>query len=263
MDSKRVYFRYRDPSFSINNMPLNDVEISQLKSAIDTLSQFKGMPQFEWMDELIPKLHNGIVDNKKEKGIIQFDSNQYLKGIEHLGAIYNAIYNKRVLEVLYQPFGLEAFKVIFHAYCLKQYNGRWFAIGFSEEAGKADWKLALDRIISIHELTKKYRKNSEIDWTEYFEDIIGVTIPEDGDVEDVVLMFSPSSARYVESKPIHGSQKPTWKSDGSLEIKLNLKLNYELESVILSFGENVEVLKPAKLKKTIAERLSHARSKYK
>ena len=59
-DGKRVYYRYTDLSFSINNMPLNEIEINQLKDAVDILSQFKGMPQFEWMNELLPKLKQGI-----------------------------------------------------------------------------------------------------------------------------------------------------------------------------------------------------------
>lgn len=55
-DGKKVYYRYVDMSFSINNMPLNEIEINQLKAALDILTQFKGMPQFEWINELVPKL---------------------------------------------------------------------------------------------------------------------------------------------------------------------------------------------------------------
>ena len=54
---KKFCYRYFDPKFSINNMPLNELEINHLKSAIDILSQFKGMPQFEWMNETLTKLH--------------------------------------------------------------------------------------------------------------------------------------------------------------------------------------------------------------
>ena len=49
-DGRKVYYRYADLSFSINKMPLNEIEINQLKDTIDLLSQFKGMPQFEWMN---------------------------------------------------------------------------------------------------------------------------------------------------------------------------------------------------------------------
>jgi hypothetical protein len=42
-DGKRVYYRYADNSFSINNMPLNEMEVNQLRAAMDILSQFKGI----------------------------------------------------------------------------------------------------------------------------------------------------------------------------------------------------------------------------
>lgn len=90
-DSRRVFYRYSDTSFSINNMPLNEMEIGQLKSAVDILSQFKGMPQFEWIHELVHKLQQGASLEEEKKTIIEFDSNQYLKGIENLGVLLSAI----------------------------------------------------------------------------------------------------------------------------------------------------------------------------
>ena len=49
---KRIY-RYEDLNFSILNAPLNEVEIDQFQSAIQVLSQFEGMPQFEGIQEII------------------------------------------------------------------------------------------------------------------------------------------------------------------------------------------------------------------
>ena len=92
-DGKRVFYRYINTDFSINNMPLNEVEINQLQSAADILSQFKGMPQFEWVNELVPKLKQGMAAKEAAATIIEFDNNQYLKGIEHLGPLHNALNN--------------------------------------------------------------------------------------------------------------------------------------------------------------------------
>ncbi len=47
-DGHKVYFKYEDKNFSINNQPLNETEENQLIEALLTLSRFKGMPQFEW-----------------------------------------------------------------------------------------------------------------------------------------------------------------------------------------------------------------------
>ena len=262
-DGKKVYYRYINMSFSINNMPLNEVEINQLKAAVDILSQFKGMPQFEWVNELVPKLQQGIPSNEVSAPIMEFDSNQYLKGIEHLGSLHNAIFYKKVLSISYQPFeNAVPFDVVIHPYFLKQYNNRWFLFGYNPEKQKYDWNLAIDRIISINETQGKYQKNNNIDWQEYFEDIIGVTKPINAETEKVVLHFKGRTGNYMETKPLHGSQKPKWIDNNTLEITLDIIINYELERLILSYADSVAVLQPTTLANAIKSRLGEALKQY-
>ena len=257
-EGKKVYYRYTNQSFSINDMPLNEVEINQLQSALDILSQFKGMPQFEWVNELLPKLRQGMASNEASAMIIEFDSNQYLKGIENLGAIHNAIYYKKVLEINYQPFENEKpFVVTIHPSFLKQYNNRWFLFGYNPEQKKYDWNLAIDRIKGIKEIKGKYEKNT-IDWTVYFEDIIGVTKPVDGLVQKVTLNFYGKTGNYMETKPVHGSQKSKWLDKNILEVNLEVIINYEFERLLLSYADSVKVIKPMALKNSVKNRLRRA-----
>jgi predicted DNA-binding transcriptional regulator YafY len=245
-------------------MPLNEMEINQLKAAVDILSQFKGMPQFEWMNELVPKLKQGIASEEAATTIIEFDSNQYLKGIEHLGDLHNAIFYKKVLTISYQPFESEMpFDVVIHPYFLKQYNNRWFLFGYNPEKGKYDWNLAIDRIVSVKEINNIYHNNSKIDWQEYFEDIIGVTKPIDAEIENVVLHFNGKTGKYIETKPLHGSQKkPKWLNDNTVEITLSVMINYELESLILSYADNVAIIQPQSLIDKLKNRLLTALNQY-
>ena len=262
-ESKKVYYRYADTNFSINDMPLNEIEIVQLRDAIDILSQFKGMPQFEWVNELIPKLNQGICTYEAKDTIIEFDSNQYLKGIEFIGELHNAILYKKPLTISYKPFTSEIhYDVDFHPYYLKQYNNRWFIFGYNPLNDKSDWNLALDRIISIKELKSKYIKNTTINWNEYFEDIIGVTKPENDKVENVILQFNKSTGNYIFSKPLHGSQKSKWINNNTLEISLNLIVNYEFERLILSYVDSITIIKPKKLISSIKSKLQSALEKY-
>ena len=261
---KKMFYRYTDTNFSINNMPLNELEINQLKSAIDIVSQFKGMPQFEWVNELIPKLKQGIAKDEKSTPIIEFENNENLKGIEHLGALYNAILYKKILKIVYQPFVDEKSQLLtFHPYFLKQYNNRWFVFGYNPENGKFNWNLALDRIESIAEQIGKFQKNTEIDWRYYFEDIIGVTKPLEAEEEKVILEFYGITGKYIESKPLHGSQKSNWIDTNTLEVKLELIINYEFERVILSYADTVKVLKPITLANSIKKRIKSANALYK
>jgi predicted DNA-binding transcriptional regulator YafY len=258
-EGKKVYYRYIDKNFSINNMPLNEIEINQLHLAINVLTQFKGMPQFEWIHELLTKLKQGISSEQNHSIIIDFDNNQNLKGIDNLGVLYNAIFYKKVLNISYQPFENEdSINLVIHPYYLKQYNNRWFLFGLNEEYKKYDWNLALDRIINIKETQKKYNENDQINWVDYFEDIVGVTKPIDKISEKVVLYFYGKTGKYIETKPIHGSQKSKWIDANTLSVELDIIINYEIERLILSYAENVKVISPSNLVNQNKLRLENA-----
>lgn len=252
---KRCYYRYSDLSFSITNQPLNMVEAEQLKSALIIMSRFSGVPQFEWVDELIPQLESQFDLKHREHSIMSFESNQYLKGKEFISKLFTAINNKQVIYVTYKDFKHnEAYTFNFHPYYLKQYNSRWFVFGRNHESGKLDQNVALDRIVSIEETALKFIE-CDIIWDEYFDDFIGVSKPEGADLEKIELLFTPSLAPYIVTKPIHSSQIDKQVEDGLL-VKIEVIPNYELEQLILSYGEGVKVLSPDYLIQKIKSRIS-------
>jgi len=253
---RKVYYRYEDSTFSINNQPLNESEAEQIKSALQIFSRFSGTPQFEWVNEMIPMLESrfGLVDRKKE--VISFESNIDLKGLDYLIPLFNAITNERVLKIMYMDFkSKNPYEIILHPYYLKQSNNRWFLLGLNEKQNQL-YTLALDRIESIEETNNPY-KPTEIDWDDYFYDMIGVTRFVGEEPKEVILRFSPEVAPYVITKPFHPTQINKIDSTG-LEIKIKVILNYELERDILSFGEKVTVVSPIELKERISKRLKKA-----
>lgn len=261
-DGRVKLYRYSDPSFSINSQPLSDQEAISIKNAIEILSRFQGLPQFEQISEIIPALHDRFgTKNSGADTIIEFSSNKYLEGLEHLTPVYNAITNQRVLDVSYQDFrSAEPYDIIIHPYFLKQYNNRWFLFGLNERRGIETWNLPLDRIKSVKETTIEFKPTS-MNWKEYFDDFIGVTKKE-GEVETVELLFAPEQAPYILTKPIHDTQKKKFHDERGLLVTIEVIPNFELEKLILSFGERVNVLSPNFLRNTIAERLSKASSIY-
>jgi len=258
---RRVYYRYENLDFSINNQPLNDSEAEQIKSALQILSRFSGSPQFEWVNELIPRLESkfGLIERKKE--VIKFESNVDLKGLNHLTPLFNAIINERVLSVKYKDFkSSEAYEVTFHPYYLKQYNNRWFAFGLNPYKGAPNWNLALDRILEISETNLEYEA-SQTDWEEYFYDLVGVSRPMGLEPQEIILKFSPEVSPYVITKPIHPSQKSKNGPTG-LEVRIKVIPNFELQKLILSYGEQVEVISPTDLRECISNRLTSANRLY-
>lgn len=263
-DGHRVYYRYSDIAFSINNQPLNETEENQLREALLTLSRFKGMPQFEWIDEMTARLDSGLGLSKNNSNkIIEFDQNNYLNGLEFITPVYNAILYQKVLTIHYVSFKKEEKQTfVFHPYFLKQFNNRWFMFGKNDVSGYTI-NLALDRITSIHENRKKYVPNTEINFDEYFEDIVGVSVANEPVLQKIVLKVANSLYPYIKSKPIHGSQKVKEKQLSNTIITLDLIPNYELESLILSYGEGVEVLGPKSLRNKIEKRLELCLGNYK
>jgi len=259
---KKVYYRYSDLNFSINNQPLSETEANQIKSTLMIMSRFTGTPQFEWINEIIPVLEDKLGLVGQDNQVIEFDSNLDLKGLNFLTPLFNAVINKRVLKIKYKDFkNPEPYNIIFHPYYLKQYNNRWFSIGLNEETQKPNWTIALDRIEDVEETDSNYQP-CNIDWQEYFDDIIGVTRPDNVDVQEVKLKFTPQQAPYILTKPIHPTQKHKYDETG-LEVRIEVIPNYELESLILSFGENVRVVAPEDLRDRVLERLKIAAKVYK
>jgi predicted DNA-binding transcriptional regulator YafY len=260
-DGKKAYYRYENKDFSINKRPLNQTEAEQIKRAISIIQRFGGTPEFEWLNEVGPMLATKFGLNISKQKVISYESNIDYSGYDKILPLFNAIENKRVFEITYHPFDKPGYTFIFHPYHLKQYNNRWFVFGLNAKLGIATWNLALDRIENMEETSLNYIM-TDIDWDEYFYDIIGVTIPNDGKPEVVELVFSKEQANYIYTKPLHPSQKTKYLKMGELLVTLKIIPNYELEMNILSFGEKVKVLSPAELKRKIQKRLMAASGQY-
>ena len=254
---KHVYF-YSDPKFSIHNSPLNETEAKQMKGALELFQRFSGSPGFEWVEGMNVMLKNkfGGGDDK----VISFESNVDYTGYNWISPFFNAVVQKKVLWVTYTPFTGGSFSFIFHPYYLKQYNGRWFIFGLNEELGIETWTLPLDRVHAIKEAKSAYI-STDLDWDFHFSEIIGVT-RYNKPVETVELLFNEKRGKYAETKPLHESQRNKWTDKGFLVI-LNLIPNLELEQVILSYGEDVEVLSPESLRLTIQNRIEQMQTVYK
>jgi len=256
---KHVYF-YSDPNFSIHNSPLNETEIHQFKNALTLLSRFEGSLGFEWISEVSVILQDSFGLKTNNEKVISFERNLDYTGENYISLLFNSIVNKRVLSIEYTPFGQESSAIQFHPYFLKQYNNRWFVFGLNQANNIATWNLALDRIKSIEELNVSYQDN-ETDWDFHFASIYGVSKPFDQNEEEVQLLFTKMQAPYVITKPLHETQKHYSQEDGLL-VKLSLIPNFELEQLILSFGEGVKVLLPVHLKDKISDRIKLSLSQY-
>jgi predicted DNA-binding transcriptional regulator YafY len=253
-EGRNVFYKYETKDYSINNQPINDFEIEKLKSALLVLSRFKGMPQFEWVNELILKLQQAFNLDANKQEIISFDANEYLKNIHLIGDLFNAIIYQKVLELEYQKFDNQNSKTFeFHPYYLKQYNNRWFIIGrFPKYENLTHF--AIDRIVQFQESDVKYL-TTNINFNDYFEDVIGISKPKKTTIEKVVLLATSDLKPYIVTKPIHGSQKKISDDSNGYLFSIEVYINFELENLMLSYGETLKIIEPKSLQETIKNRL--------
>ncbi|MBK7095605.1 MAG: WYL domain-containing protein [Saprospiraceae bacterium] len=261
-DGKRVYFRYSDKNYSIKQQGLNESEFNLLSDTLFFLKRFGGLPNFEWMEEIILRLESAFKVKHEDKSFVSFEQNPYLKGLNYFQQIFNAIHYKKVLELKYKSFKQQSSSyIIIHPYYLKQYNSRWFLFGYNEEH-KSITNLSLDRILEINETHFQFIENTKIDFEEYFEDVIGVTVNENQECEKILLEINKDLWPYIESKPIHGSQKVKNKEEDYIVIELSLQVNYELISLLMSFGENIKILQPDSLKQSLKNKAQNILKNY-
>lgn len=184
------------------------------------------------------------------------------KGTEFLGELINSAINHQPLNIVYRTFtGNESTNII-HPYHIKQFNNRWFLIGLQEgEHANYITNKALDRIVKFTHANVPFIPNTEINFNDYFKDIIGVTLPkEHPEPEEIILQFDAARFPYITSKPIHASQ--IVEDEEKHIIKLKVRPNKELEARIFSFGNQVTVLKPIWLRKQMIEKLEDILKKY-
>lgn len=258
-DGKKCYYHYSDPDYSIFNNELTTEEVANLRSTIDMLSRYRGIPTNAWLEEVISNLEYRFGVKANSENLIAFEQNDMLKGLEHLVGIIDATINHQTLEIAYQSYWGEKRNIVVYPYYVKQYNGRWFLFGQNDEKLRIE-SYALDRIESYSCSTHPFVENITTDFASYFDDVIGVSVPY-GDVatEEVVLRFSPQRFPYVLSKPIHSSQRVLSESN---TVSIHVKPNRELSQQILSFIPDVEVLSPEWLRNEIRDKLKDNLQKY-
>ena len=260
---KDGFYYYEDPDYSINNSPLNERDIDALQEAIDIFKQFKSIPVFEELNSMVLKLEGKILTDKDDKRkIIDFEKVENVKGLKLIKPLYKFIKNKQVIEINYLPFTRnENMVMVIHPYLIKEYNNRWFLIGYNEELKKMS-HLALDRIKNIQSLERTFMAQNEFDENIYFNNILGITLPENAKPALIELSFTPERSPYIKTKPIHTSQKILKEDESALTVQLELIINKELISLLLGFGKDVKVIKPLRLKEVVKEILTEARNKY-
>jgi predicted DNA-binding transcriptional regulator YafY len=253
---EKKYYTYEDPKFSIDRMPINDKDLKQMQEALSVLRQLKGFSQFQELDLVLKKLEETVKATQKQRfPVILMDTNQLLQGLDWMNELYECILNEITITIEYHPFyRSDSFKDLFFPYLLKEYNKRWYVVGFSQTRHKIAL-FALDRIVNIEKTNGvPFVKNNFFNPEIYFRDNIGVTVQLEQDPEEIVFWATDEFKNYLETKPIHASQKTMFKYENGIVFSLKLRVNFELIELLLGHSDRIVILKPRSLRQTVLER---------
>ncbi|MGY6648083.1 helix-turn-helix transcriptional regulator [Wenyingzhuangia sp. IMCC45574] len=260
----KKYYRYEDEDYSITQLPVSENDIQVLTESVSMLKQFQDFSLFSDLGEIVTRLEDVIhTEKNNQPSIIHMDKNNNLKGLEHLDTLYQAILKKMVLEIEYKSFKARHSSIItIHPYILKEFNNRWFLIGANHKR-KDILNLALDRIININFTSAIPFHDIQFNADEYYKNTIGATVMNDEQLKHVVFKINARNAPYVVTKPFHHSQKTIEVCDDrSMVFEIYVHLNFELERMILGFGDSIEVLAPNQLRRRIKRIHKDAYARY-
>lgn len=209
--------------------------------------QSVGLLPDTWLADMVSK--GFTMDDGK---VVSFDRNMLVTNLQWVPTVFEAIEQHKVLSFRYRPRYEEDIvrEVLMHPYYLKEYNSRWFVLGYATyKGGNAPnpFICALDRVegeISFDDnVTYKHPQNLELA-KDYFKDVVGVT-RQNRKLRTIKIETRDAYTHWrIKTKMLHTSQKelrPYSDEDNGL-FSIRVIPNNELDTLLLSFGANIKVL---------------------
>ncbi|WOG30643.1 WYL domain-containing protein [Segatella copri] len=107
------------------------------------------------------------------------------------------------------------------------------------------YNFALDRIVSVEPINEPFRENPKFNSEKFFDDVIGVSKNINNRPRTIKFWASREQSKYIQTKPLHHSQQLIRENkDGSCIFQISVVINFELYSVLMSYGPGVRVIYP-------------------
>ena len=286
------YVRYADQSQSLFSKPLSEDEKILLREVLNTLGQFDGLDSFDWLQALQERMNDpdSLLSFPEgypsEQGkIISFSKNPYLNNLAEegtkplaniLSSLFSSISSHTTVTLDYRKFNEDDIKTfIVFPYLLKQFNDRWYLICSLLNAYPSFiMNLPLDRILKVDIIPQIAFRPCQVDLDEHFSKIVGVTYHYDREEVPIIFAVHKDKAAYIQTKPIHETQKEFIASEQEEWRKKYPMLeeyrffgiecipNNELMSLLFSFDKEIIVISPSKLRESITAELNKQSNLY-
>jgi len=249
-------YYYEDDTYTIDKIPLSEDDIEAIRFASNTLMQFRDVGLFKQfgfaIDKIFDRVHisNNPTDDSVEN-FVQFETvHETDGGNEMLPDFLKAIKEKTVVTFEYTSYlsqKTKQRKVL--PLLLKEYRNRWYLICYSLGKNKV-MTFGLDRMGSLILTEENYYKPIDFNPDHYFKNSIGITA-NDSEPVKVVFKIDKVGSKYIESQPLHSSQVLEKEGNNRNTFSLKVIVSEELKRTLLSYGAQIEVVKPKGLRSEI------------
>jgi len=183
-------------------------------------------------------------------------------GTQHMSGLLHAIQNHLEVTFTYLKFYDDSISERrLKPIALKEARNRWYLI--AEDMKDAIIKnFSLDRISNFVITESKFKPHNDYDIVAAFNHSFGIINGTSEQPEKIILAFTPNEGRYVKSLPLHHSQQLLTENKKEIQFSYFLIPTYDFKMELLSYGNQVKVIEPKSLQKSIEKKLKDAIDQY-
>ncbi len=174
-------------------------------------------------------------------------------GHQYLTSFLEAIRDNLSVEITYQSFWKavpSTFPV--EPYCLKVFRQRWYLLARNPQYDELRI-YSLDRVRQVRVTNTPFVYPADFSPENYFRYSFGIIHSDGKEPETVEIKVYGNQRRYFETLPLHHSQTLVDDQADYAVFQYLLHPTYDFLQELLSHGENVEVLKPIRLRQEVAD----------
>jgi predicted DNA-binding transcriptional regulator YafY len=184
------------------------------------------------------------------------------RGTENLYGLLHSIKNRLQIKFTYQKYWEdEITERRAEPYALKEFKNRWYVLANDLKDNQVK-SFALDRLTELEITKKKIQSPIDFNINEYYKYCFGIISPNGLTPQEVILSFDPFQGKYIKSLPLHESQQVLIDNKEELRIKLTVVITHDFFMELLSFGENLKIIKPDSLIEDIKSSLQETLKLY-
>lgn len=189
--------------------------------------------------------------------------NQVPSARDYLAALLEAMKENRTVTITYCAFGkTKSYTFCIEPYCVKLFENRWYVLAHNVQYD--DIRIyGLDRIEDLKVEDRTFKLPKDFSASDFFSSYYGIVTNMNINPERIVIRAYKDHIPYINSLPLHHSQKLLEDNGEYADFELYLVPTYDFVMRLLHVRAMIEVVSPVSLRKTMKGWISDMYNLYK